>query len=175
MRCSLVLAVVSDDRPGIIEILSKVILDHGGEWTDSKMLVMGGKFAGILLVDLPCRERRPFFDAMDAFKLQGLRVIVEEADQEDEREYYELNLEMVGQDRPGIVREITQLLAKNDIQVESLESRVESASMSGEALFFATALVNVPANVNLELLEGEFEGLANELMVDIKLLDSMPS
>ena len=145
MRCSLVLGVMSDDRPGILEALSKVISDHGGEWTDSKMLVMGGKFAGILLVDIPCRERRPLSDAMEAFKTQGLRVIVEEVqqddEQDDEQEYHEFYLEMVGQDRPGIIREITRLLAKYDINLDSLESHIESASMSGETLFFASALV----------------------------------
>lgn len=171
MRCSLVLGVIADDRPGLLEALSMVISTHGGEWNDSKMVAMGGKFAGILLVEIPLREMQPFTDALDAFKMQGLSIAVDEVQSPAEQECREFYLELVGQDRPGIVREITLLLAKYDINLESLESHIESASMSGETLFFGTALIHIPEEVDLVLLQESFEELANELMVDIKLRD----
>jgi len=76
---------------------------------------------------------------------------------------------MVGQDRPGIIREITQLLARYNINLEALESRIESASMSGETLFIGSAVLHIPEAVELAQLQDEFEELANEMMVDIKL------
>lgn len=172
MRCSLVLGVMADDRPGIIETMSKLISSFGGEWTDSKMITMGGKFSGILLVEIPCREKPSFVDAMDSLKMRGVNVVVEEVLQPQEKEYREFYLEMIGHDRPGIIREITKLLAKYEINMMSLESRIESAAMSGETMFIGSTLVHVPSSVDLQLLESDFEGLANELMVDIKLLDT---
>lgn len=169
MRCSLVLGVMSEDRPGILDILSTLITDHEGEWTESKMVTMAGKFAGILTVELPCREQKPFTDALNALAAQGLKVNVERIQTYAELRVREFQLEMIGQDRSGIVREITHLLARHDINLEALESRVESASMSGETLFIASAVVHIPEQVDMNKLQDGFEELANELMVDIKL------
>lgn len=169
MRCSVVLGVMSEDRPGIIESLSSLITAHGGEWTDSKMVTMAGKFAGILLIEIPCREQQAFSDALQALEVDGLKVVIEKIQQHAEPVLREFRLEMVGQDRSGIVRDITHLLANYDINLEAWESRIESASMSGETLFIASAVVHVPDTVDLVLLQDDFEELANELMVDIKL------
>ncbi|MEH6358010.1 MAG: ACT domain-containing protein [Pseudomonadales bacterium] len=169
MRCSLVLGVMCEDRPGILDILSTLITDHEGEWTESKMVTMAGKFAGILTVELPCREQQPFTDAVNGLAEQGLKVNVERIEVHVEPQVHEFQLEMVGQDRPGIVREITHLLAKHDINLEALESRIESASMSGETLFIAAAVVHIPEQVDMNKLQNGFDELANELMVDIKL------
>lgn len=169
MRCSLVLGVMSEDHPGILETLSTVITAHGGEWTESKMVTMAGKFAGILMVEIPCSEQQPFTNALNGLAEQGLKVNVERIQAHAEQVAREFQLEMVGLDRPGIIREITHLLAKNDINLEALESRIESASMSGETLFFATAVLQIPDGVDMTQLQDDFEELANELMVEIKL------
>ena len=78
-------------------------------------------------------------------------------------------LELVGQDRPGIVHEITEVLARHAVNVQELETTVQSASMSGESLFLAHAHVKVPPTADMEWLRAELEELANELMVDISL------
>jgi glycine cleavage system regulatory protein len=81
----------------------------------------------------------------------------------------EHSLELVGQDRPGIVHEITEVLADFDVNVQELETTVQSASMSGESLFMAHARIFIPPEVDMEKLQAELEDLANELMVDIEL------
>jgi len=169
MRCSLVLGVMSEDRPGILNLLSGVITAHNGEWTESKMVTMAGKFAGILTVELPCAEQQAFTDALGALAEQGVRVWVERIQIHCEETFREFQLEMVGQDRPGIVREITRLLAKHGINLDALESRIESASMSGETLFMASAVLHIPEQIDLAHLQDDFEELANEMMVDINL------
>ena len=78
-------------------------------------------------------------------------------------------IELVGQDRPGIVHDITAVLARLGINVLELETTVQSASMSGESLFIAHARILVPGDVPLDRLRAEMEELANELMVDIEL------
>jgi len=160
---------MSEDRPGILETLSGVIAAHDGEWTESKMVTMAGKFAGILTVELPCNEQQAFGDDLGALSEQGIKVIVERIEVHSEEVAREFHLDMVGQDRPGIIREITHLLARYGINLEALESRIESASMSGETLFIGSAVLHIPAEVELPQLQEDFEKLANEMMVDINL------
>ena len=170
MSSSIVLTVVSDDNPGVVESLSEVIADHGGNWTESSMLSLAGKFAGILLVQVPAQRTAEFISALEALESQGLHIVVQRSDispaPASSKEY---SIELVGQDHPGIVNEITGVLAKYAINVLELETTVQSASMSGESLFIAHANILVPAAADIEKLRSELEALANELMVDIEL------
>ncbi len=172
MSTSIVLTVVADDHPGIVEALSQVLADHAGNWTESSMMSLAGKFAGILLVQVPPDKAESFVSALDALESEGIQVVAQRsgtaAKAEGEREF---SIELVGQDHPGIVRDITQVLARHQINVQELETTVQSASMSGESLFMAHARIFVPEDVSLEKLQDEMEDLANELMVDINLED----
>jgi glycine cleavage system regulatory protein len=170
MSTSIVLTVVSDDHPGVVEALSDVIAGHGGNWTESSMMSLAGKFAGILLVQVPAEQVDEFISALDALESQGMQIVAQRSDSESNtdatREY---SIDLVGQDHPGIVHEITGVLAKHGVNVQELETTVQSASMSGESLFMAHASLFVPAEADLEKLQDELEDLANELMVDIEL------
>jgi len=170
MSTSIVLTVVSDDHPGIVEALSEVIADHGGNWTESSMMSLAGKFAGILLVQVPAERVDDFISALDALESRGMQIVAQRSESvsigNSAREY---SIELVGQDHPGIVHDITEVLARHEVNVQELETTVQSASMSGENLFMAHASLFVPAAVDLEKLQDELEELANELMVDIEL------
>ena len=85
-----------------------------------------------------------------------------------------MKLELVGQDRPGIVRDISRALADLGISIEELETELSSAAMSGEHLFNATATLIVPPDVRTAQLRSVLEALANELMVDVSLAESAP-
>jgi len=78
-------------------------------------------------------------------------------------------LELVGQDRPGIVRQISGVLAAHGVNVEELTTGTESAPMSGGLLFRAAAEVSLPAGVRLETVRAELEQIAADLMVDVVL------
>jgi glycine cleavage system regulatory protein len=80
-----------------------------------------------------------------------------------------LRLEILGSDRPGIVRDISQALADRDINVDELRTEIMSAPMSGELLFLANAELLIPADLDLDLLRKDLEALAHELMVDVDL------
>ena len=170
MNTSIVLSVLSDDRPGIVETLSDVLSRHDGNWTESSMLSLAGKFAGILLVEVPSGEADSFIRAMDELAGQGIRVVAEASPSKtatDDSRY--VALELVGQDRPGIVHEITEVLVRHSVNVQELETTVQSASMSGERLFMAHAKIYIPSGADTDKLRDELEDLANELMVDISL------
>jgi glycine cleavage system regulatory protein len=170
MNTSIVLSVLSDDHPGIVESLSDVLASNGGNWAESSMLSLAGKFAGILLAQLPEGRVDAFISAVEALEADGIKVIAEVSrggDDPGDRRF--LALELVGQDRPGIVHEITEVLARHSINVQELETTVQSASMSGESLFLAHARVYIPSDTDMEKLREELEELANELMVDLSL------
>ncbi len=172
MTTSLVLTFVGGDRPGIVESLSEIIVAHQGEWIESRMATMAGKFAGILRVTLPESQVEKFTDAIHQDELEDLRVLVEVAEPESNvPPSRELNLALVGQDRPGIVHQISQALAKLGVSVDELETEVTEASMSGEHLFNAQAKLHIPLSVPNEKLQEVLESLADELMVDIELDD----
>jgi len=80
-------------------------------------------------------------------------------------------LEIVGQDRPGIVREISHALAGFGINVEALESERSSAAMSGETLFKAKARLSIPESCDTAQVRQRLEKIAADLIVEISLAD----
>ena len=170
MNTSIVLTVVADDQPGIVEELSDALATHGGNWTESSMMTLAGKFAGILLAEVPEERADSFLRVLESLEIGGIEIVAQRSDAPSRPEgTREFSIELVGQDHPGIVREITAVLARLGINVLELETTVQSASMSGESLFIAHARILVPDDVPLEQLRDEMEELANELMVDIEL------
>lgn len=170
MRTSLVLTVVGDDRPGLISALSDTIAGFEGNWTETRMASLGGKFAGILLVTVPQATADALIGALRKLEAQWLHLEVGrsagEAPPADSRL---LELELVGQDRPGIVRDISHLLAERGVNIEELETACVSGSFSGETLFKAQARLRVPSELATAELRAMLEALANELMVDVSL------
>lgn len=170
MTESVVLTIVSDDRPGIVESLSQLLEDHGGNWAESSMLSLAGKFAGILLANVPVEHVEPFIAALQSLQSRGMQIVAQRSRQPAPSSgMREFTLDLVGQDRPGIVHDITQILARHNVSVQELDTECQSASMSAETLFLANARILVPAETSVDRLRQELEDLANELMVDIQL------
>ncbi|WP_158926050.1 glycine cleavage system protein R [Acidisphaera sp. S103] len=163
---SLILTVVGPDRPGLVRALSEAVAACGGSWLESRMARLAGQFAGIVLVEAP--ESLP--DDLRALENQGLRILVQGGLAEPVAAPAEprLMLEVVGNDRPGIVRDVTRVLAESGVNIEELTTGVASASFSGETLFRATALVRAPNVAATETMRTGLERLGNELMVDIQ-------
>jgi glycine cleavage system regulatory protein len=171
----LVLTLIGPDRPGLVEAVADVIASHGGNWLESRMAHLAGKFAGILRVEVPAAKVAPLSGALSALQDRGLRVVAEPSDStvpaapEPART---MELELVGLDRPGIVREISQILARGGANVEELSTNRSSAPMSGEMLFLAKARVRLPGDADLATLRTALERLASDLMVEIKLVET---
>jgi len=168
MNNSIVLTIIADDHPGIIQTVSTVLTHHDGNWTQSSMSSLAGQFAGILLASVPQENTQACLAELQGLESSGLRVIANvssEAASAEKASTYALDL--VGNDHPGIVHDITTLLAKHKISVQEFETRVEGASMGGGELFKATAQLLIPETADIDLLETELEDLANDLMVTI--------
>lgn len=169
MNDFLVMTLIGRDRVGLVKILSAIIEEHGGNWEESRMVQLGGQFAGLLHVHVPHERAAELEQALGS--VEDLAVVVERtADQAGEAaEHRFVTFEVIGQDHPGIVRQIAQTLAAREVNVEELETERVDAPMSGEPMFQAVARVSVPAAVSVADLQADLERIAADLMVDIRL------
>lgn len=163
--------VVGDDRPGLVSAVSAPILAHGASWERSQMARLGGKFAGIVLVTVPDARLDALTADLTALSAQGLQVAVERTDEPVEQESQRLHLDLLGDDHPGIVAEISAALANRQVSIEELGTGVREAPMAGGMLFEARAVLSAPSTVSIDSLRSMLEGLAHELMVEIRLSD----
>jgi len=166
-----VLTVLGDDRPGLVSALSEPISAHGGSWERSQLAQLAGKFAGIVVVSVAGDRYDALVADLAALGEQGLRIAVERSDEPAPREAQGLVLELIGNDRPGIVAEISSALAEHDVSIEELTTDVHEAPHAGGMLFEARAVLDAPTSADLDRLRAVLEGLADELMVDLTLTD----
>jgi glycine cleavage system regulatory protein len=162
-----VLTAIGADRPGLVEALAAVIAAEGGSWQESSMAHLSGKFVGLVRVSVPAARAASLQAALQAFT--PLRLVVEPAAPAEAAAPAVLgfSLELVGHDRIGIVREVSQVLAQHAVNVESLETFTSQAPMSGELLFHAQAHLRAAATLDVVTLQAALESLSNELQVDI--------
>jgi glycine cleavage system regulatory protein len=169
----LVLTLIGPDRPGLVEAVAEVVASHGGNWLESRMAHLAGQFAGILRIEVAENKAQAVLAGLAALEERGLRVVGEPSRAETQATTGRtLALELVGLDRPGIVREISQLLANGGANVEELATDRSSAPMSGEMLFHAKARVRLPSDADLALLRAALERLASDLMIEIRLVET---
>jgi glycine cleavage system regulatory protein len=166
-----ILTVLGTDRPGLVSALSGPINDHGASWERSQMSRLAGKFAGIVLVTVADDRLDALVADLEALDAQGLQVTLERTDEPAEPESQRLQLELLGDDHPGIVAEISASLAALDVSIEELSTDVRDAPMSGGTLFEAHAVLKAPLTASADALRSMLEGLADELMVEIRLSD----
>lgn len=169
MAVTLIFSIVGPDRPGLVETLAEVVTQHQGNWLESRMAHLGGHFAGIVSVSVPPGFAADLTGALKCLEKQGLSITVRaDAGVVAEKDPAGLmQLELVGADRPGIVRMVSQALAKHGCNVEEFTSEVTSAPMTGEPLFNATISVHFPAGVAIPAVQAELEQIAADLMVEI--------
>lgn len=171
MSTHLVVTIIARDGPGIVEQLSQAIAQAGGSWLGSRMTRLAGEFAGIVEIRVPDAASEALIDALNALDAHGMRLQVQRstplADGDDGT--YTLNFELTGDDRPGIVSDVSQTLASRRVNVHELVTRVESAAMSGHLLFRASARLEVPNEVAPEELAQELEKIAPDVIVDLTL------
>ncbi|CRM92548.1 MULTISPECIES: glycine cleavage system transcriptional repressor [Pseudomonas] len=164
----LVLTIIAADKPGLVERIAQNIAAHGGNWLESRMAHMAGQFAGILRVSVPAQNRQALVGALEDLSTHGIRVLVGEGSTGQALASKPIVMTLVGNDRAGIVREITALLSKQGVNLERLNTDVRPAPMSGDPLFNAEALLQVPSTLSLDKLQDCLETLADDLMVELR-------
>ncbi len=170
MLIPLVITLVGADRTGLVESVARVVAEHDGNWLESRMCRLGGEFAGILRIEIPAEKKTSLLAALE--KISSLNVVVQPSQSAVAiTSGRQTKLEIVGSDRPGIVREITSALARANVNVEEFFSEVVSAPMSGETLFKASARLQLPEHCDLAGLKRDLEKIAADLLVDVSFAE----
>lgn len=172
---TLVFTMIGADRPGLVDRLSGVVAEHGGNWERSRMVRLGGRFAGAVEISVPDARTDELRAALHALEgSDGLRVSVEDAGADPDvsatpTDRPTVTVSVTGTDRPGLVHAVSAALAGTGANIEELTSTTTNAPMSGGPLFVATATVSLPEQLGLDDLRAPLEALADHLMVDIDL------
>jgi glycine cleavage system transcriptional repressor len=170
-RWYMVLTAIGPDRPGLVQEISRAIHESSANLEDSRMAILGGEFALILLFSGPpsavdaVRARTATFESS-----LGLRVSLKETTRAAVSQgFLPYRLRVSGVDRPGIVAAVSKVLAGRSINVASLESRVNNAPLSGTPLFLLHAELQVPSEVALSSLRRDFAAACDEENLDFSL------
>ena len=175
MTTPLVLTFVGDDRPGLVNAISERVADCGGTWLESRSVRLAGKFAGVVLVNVPDESLIALELALAKLAPSGLRVSIDRgAAAQSEKPRRLVTLEIVGKERPGIVRDVTQALTGLGVNIEEFMSSLEGEPFTGVEMFRATARLSVPEGLKLDHLRKALERLAAEIMVDLSVIESEP-
>jgi glycine cleavage system regulatory protein len=172
MQRMLVMTVIGPDRTGLVDAIAGLVTEHGGNWLESRMSRLGGHFAGILRVEVPKEKESLLVVALHKLESRGLTVVVHPDEAKTLPPTARLSvLEIVGQDRPGIVRQISHALARFGVNVEELQTECASAAMSGETLFKARATLSIPESCDAAQIRQQLEKIAEDLIVEISLAE----
>jgi glycine cleavage system regulatory protein len=171
-KTSLVLTILGPDRPGLVEQLARLVADHNGNWLESRMAHLAGQFAGILRVEVDADRAEALSASLAGLANAGLESIIHPdptaaAPTADTRPL--VHLDLLGQDRPGIVRDVTRVLAANSVNVEELVTECRAAAETGHPMFHAQAQLRLPPALTADALRTALEAVAADLMVDVKL------
>ena len=170
MLTHLVMTIIGPDRPGLVQLVASTLADPGGNWLESRMGHLGGQFAGIVRAEVEAERADELVKALQSLEQKGLRVIVHQESAAIEASAgTKATLELVGQDRVGILRAVTAVLANHAVNVEELASERVSAPMGGGILFQATIRVLGASPETLDLVQVDLEKIATDLMVDLRL------
>ncbi len=170
MTTSVILTVAGSDRPGLTQRLADAVLAAGGNWLESHLSRLGGKYVGSVLVELPEAALPLLEREARAIDAAGLAVTLIAAGDASPPAGTALDLELVGQDRPGIVREVTTALAALGVNIETFESSAVNGSWSGERLFRAEARLRVPDTASTDDVRDALEHISGDIMVDFKVM-----
>ena len=169
MKTSLILTLLGPDRPGLVSALAASAKAAGANWMESRMAQLAGQFAGVVRLEVDSEAAGHLEAALRALEAEGLHVTVERGREAPAPVRHRVQMELVGHDHPGIVQDISAVLARHGVTIEVLETECEPASMSGGLLFRARAELGMPAEMGLDILQDDLEAIANELMVDLEL------
>jgi glycine cleavage system regulatory protein/folate-dependent phosphoribosylglycinamide formyltransferase PurN len=172
---ALVVSIIGPDRPGIVSLVAERAQRYGANWAASRMTRMAGEFAGMVHLDVPHQHADALESALRALEANGLKVTVARSDAATvPASLRSVELELVGEDRIGIVSNVTRILAERGVSIENIHTEILRSGISGKQTFRIGAHLLAPASVDIDALRRELGALASEMMVDIALDERTP-
>ncbi|MDX1680694.1 MAG: ACT domain-containing protein [Akkermansiaceae bacterium] len=166
MNCDLIITILGPDRQGLVNQLAQTVADHGGNWLESRMARLAGQFAGIARIQCPEDQ----VDGLEAaLNKAGINIQIARESSTESLTKRTVRIEVMGNDRPGIVRELTTAISEAGGNVEEFSTGLESAPMSGHPMFRAQGTVAVGMDDSLDALQSAIEQLGEDLTVDLQV------
>ncbi|MEC8231872.1 MAG: ACT domain-containing protein [Pseudomonadota bacterium] len=162
---SLVISIMGKDKPGLVDSLAKCVYKHQGNWQGSSFAHMAGMFTGFVEVHVSEDEKQNLIDALDSIKDLSVQSVAVATS--GETNSTKLTVDVMGNDKTGIVHELTSVLNQFNLNIVTFSSHCESAPNWGSLIFKAKAEIAVPADFDDDALQDALEALANDLVVDI--------
>lgn len=171
MNKNLVISALGNDKPGIVNALSKAILDHGGNITESRMMVLGGEFAIMLLVTGSEECIASINSKLEEMGTNlGLTLIAKETQPQDtDNKRLPYQVIVVSMDHPGIVHDISDFLSRRDLNIEEIETKTYPAAHTGTPMFSLDMTISIPADSSVRNLRDEFIVFCDDLNLDASL------
>lgn len=167
---SLVVTIMGADRPGIVSLLADRAQRFGANWAASRMTRLAGEFAGMVHFEVPRENADALATAVRGLESNGLQVVIARSDGASlPTSIRVVELELVGEDRLGIVSSLTKMLAERSISIESIHTEIVRGGGAGKQIFKIEAHLLVPAALSVDKLRQELGTLASEMMLDISL------
>jgi len=167
---SLVVSIVGADRHGIVSSLAERAERFGANWATSRMTKLANEFAGTVHFEVPPQNADALAAALRGLESSGLQVVIARSDgARVPTSLRVVELELVGEDRVGIVSKLTKILAERAISIENIHTEIIRSGVSGKQTFKIEAHLLVPAALSVDALQRELGTLAREMMVDIAL------
>ena len=170
---SILISVLGDDKLGLLDSLSEIIVSNDGDWIESNMFTVEAKFAGILRVNVPSKNAVKLMKELTSSKL-GLQIACEETAPVKLSDYKSYNIELIGQNHVGIINKLSHVLTYDlKANVEGIKTEVINSSMaSSEQLFKAQINLHLPMSIDERLIKEKLELIADEMMVEIYSYES---
>ena len=164
-----VLSVVGSDRPGLTKALAAAVLSAGGNWQESHLSLLGGLYVGSVLIELEAIDVDRLRAAVRTVDAHGLDVRIAPAVEAPGSDGEALHLTLVGQDRLGIVDQVTAVLSSLDANIETFRTWISAEPHSGAPLFNMQATLRLPPELDEARGQAALEDISAEIMVDISL------
>ncbi len=172
MRTNIVFTLTGPDRIGIVESVTRLLLDRGGNVETSRMARLGGEFAMLLLVSIPSEQLAVLDGDVEKLVARGYKVttgLTEITYAETYRGWRPYIIEVHGADHEGIIHQVAHHLSERGINIESMDTGTIKAPVSGTPLFSMTALVLVPPDLTGRDWENALDKVGRQLNVDIRV------
>ena len=167
---SLVVSIVGADRHGIVSLLADRAQRFGANWAASRLTRLATEFAGTVHFEVPRENADALANALRSLESSGLQIVIARSDGATVPDSLRsVELELVGEDRLGIVSRLTKILAERSVSIESIHTEIIRSGVSGKQTFKIEAHLLVPVALSVDALRLELGTLASEMMVDIAL------
>ncbi len=165
----IILSVLSHDKPGVVSAIANVVTECGGNWQESRLSRLGGKFAGVIAVVIDADHLAPLRESLIGLSQQGIQVVLDVNQAPPQLCGLCLRFHAAAPDRKGIVREMSNALAHHHINVLELTTECSSMPYSGDPLFSASGLIALPPSLSIDAANDVFDAISGELGIDFEL------